>query len=316
MMEIYYQNINTGMAHDITTLVTSAEWKTARVGSPAALELSVLYDSEVVIDHGGIVSLKVGSNGLFYGYIFKHSNNGDGTMKCTAYDQIRYLKNKDTYSFKNKRADEIVSKIAADFKMKTGKLENTEYVIPLTMEDGQTLLDIILKALDKTLVYGGKMFYLWDDFGKLSISNMTSTLLNLIVGDNSLMTDFDYSSSIDGETANKIKLVRKNEETGMRDVYVVQDSDNQKRWGILQHYEELKDGLNEAQAEQLADNLLSLKNRPDISLSVNGVSNLNVRAGRAVFVELKDVGVSGWYVIDECSHNLVDQTMSLKMMVM
>ena len=55
MAQILYQNIETGDAHDITTLVKSASWKTKRAGSPAQLSLTLVADPAVEITEGGIV---------------------------------------------------------------------------------------------------------------------------------------------------------------------------------------------------------------------------------------------------------------------
>ena len=57
MAQILYQNIETGDAHDITTLVKSASWKTKRTGSPAQLSLTLVADPAVEITEGGIVTL-------------------------------------------------------------------------------------------------------------------------------------------------------------------------------------------------------------------------------------------------------------------
>ena len=43
-----------------------------------------------------------------------------------------------------------MKQIAEDFKLKTGTLANTGYAIPSMIEDGQTLFDIALKAIDLT----------------------------------------------------------------------------------------------------------------------------------------------------------------------
>ena len=51
--------------------------------------------------------------------------------------------------------------------LKTGNSPDTGYVIPSMVEDGQELFDIMLKALDYTLINTNRMFYLWDDFGKI-----------------------------------------------------------------------------------------------------------------------------------------------------
>lgn len=311
-MQILYQNNRTGRAHDITTLVTSASWKTVRVGTPASLTLSMLRDSAVDIVEGGIITLTEGGTGLFYGNVFKRSYTEKGQISITAYDQTRYLKNKDTYIFNGQRADQILTQIAADFGIKLGALENTGYVIPELVADIETLFDIILKALDYTLINTGRMYYLWDDFGALRLSNVATSALGLMIGDNSLATGYSYSSDIDTDTANKIKLVRDNKETGKRDVYIVQDSNKIAWWGTLQHHEKANEALNDAQIEALADKLLELKGRPKVSLDISALSDLGVRAGRAVKIEISDIHINGWYIINECTHDLVKETMSIK----
>lgn len=315
-MQILYQNNITGAVHDITTLTSAAKWKTQRVGAPAQLDLTVIYDSAVAFVEGGVISVTEGGAGIFYGYVFKISYSDKETVAITAYDQMRYLKNKDTYVFQGKRADEILKQIAADFQIKTGALENTGYAIPKMVEDGQTLFDIILKALDHTLINTGKMFYLWDDFGSLRISDVAKSIVAVVVGDNSLATGYTYSSEIDSDTANKVKLVYDNKTTGKREVYIVQDGAKTARWGILQHYDKV-DGekLNAAQIEAQADQLLILKGRPKKSFDITGLSDLSIRAGRAIKVEISDISINGWYIVEEADHDLVKETMTLKLAV-
>lgn len=315
-VQLLYQNINGGASHDITTLVKELTWTTKRAGAPGTLDVTIISDPQVKIDHGGILALKNGDKGLIYGYVFKYSCNNKDEIQITAYDQLRYLKNKDTYVFKGRRADQVVATIAADFKIKTGKLANTGYVIPKMVMDSKDLFDIILHALDHTLIHSKQMFYLWDDYGLLRISNVKDHHISLTLGDGSLVTDYDYESDIDSDTANRIKLVRDNKKTGKRDVYIVENTNNQKRWGILQHYDKVDENLNKAQIEAQAENLLALKNRPTRTLTIEAIADLTVRAGRSVFVKIKDIGISGWYVIDECEHNLIDEKMSLKLVVM
>ena len=127
-ISILYQNNVTGAAHDVTTLITAAKWTTKRSGSPASLELTAIVNDEIQWSHGGIVTLLDDKTGLFYGYVVKISQNEKEQVQITAYDQTWYLKkNKETYVFTGKRADQIVKQIAEDFKLKTGTLTNTGY---------------------------------------------------------------------------------------------------------------------------------------------------------------------------------------------
>lgn len=315
-ISVLYQNNVTGDAFDVTTLCAAAKWSTKRSGSPASLELTLIVDDAVAWVHGGIVAVKNGAEGLFYGYVVKIGQNEKDQVTITAYDQTWYLKkNKETYVFNGKRADEILAQIAGDFGLKVGSLENTGYVIPSMIEDGQTLFDIVLKALDHTLINTGKMFVLWDDFGSVKISDVEKSKLDLFVGDSSLATGFTYESDIDSETFNKIKLVKDNKTTGKRDVYIFQDSNNMKFWGVLQDYEVVDEKMNEAQIKERGGQMLDLYNKPKKSFEVKAILDLSVRAGRALFVGISRIGVSSFFIVEEHSADLLKETMTLKLKV-
>lgn len=170
-LSVLYRAPGEEEAWDVTTLVTACTWTTKRTGSPAALELTVLR-SETAWACGGMVAARRDGETFFQGYVFKVSSGEGEELNLTVYDQLRYLKYKESYVFEGQRADQILAQIAADFKLKTGDLPNTGYVIPRLVEDGTSLLDIILKALDLTLVHGGQMFYLWDDCGALRLGEV------------------------------------------------------------------------------------------------------------------------------------------------
>jgi hypothetical protein len=315
-MTILYQNNVTGDAWDVTTLCKAAKLTTKRRGSPGAFEGSFLEDENVVWTHGGILVVKDDDNvGKFYGYVFKTSITQSGTTDITAYDQLRYLKSKETYVFTGKRADQIIQQIADDFGIKTGTLANTGYAIPSLVEDAKTLFDIALDALDYTLINSGKMFFLWDDFGSLTLSDVEKCKLDLFLGDESLATSYTFTSDIDSETYNKIKLAKDNKTTGKRDIYIFQDSGNMKLWGVLQDYETVDDDMNEAQIKARGDQMLELYNRPKKSFKITAIADLSVRAGYAVYIGIKKIGVSAFYIVEECSQDLLKQTMTLTLKV-
>lgn len=310
-MQIFYQNNVNGTVHDITTIVSSPKWKTVRRGSPASFSFTAL-PSSVQWEHGGIIRVKSGG-GLFYGYVFKTKTGADGLAEITAYDQLRYLKNKNTYVFENATAARVVREIAEDFGLKTGAIADTGYVIPSMVEDGSELFDIILKALDLTLISTGKMYYLWDDFGALRVSEVSTGKLDVMLGDGSLATDYSYESSIDGETYDQIKLLRNNKDTGKRDLYLFKDSANIARWGLLQYHEKVDENMNAAQIESRGDQLLELYNRPEKTFTVDGISDLRVRAGKMIFVRIKALGINQYMLVEEAEHDLSGGTMKIKL---
>lgn len=315
-MELLHQNLDSGETRELSGLVTACTVKTVRRGAPGQMDLTLLRDGSVTLAHGDILALKDGDRKIFYGYLFKVGGGEKEEIKVTAYDQLRYLKNKDTYVFEGQRADQITAQIAADFELKTGEMDNTGYVIPSMTMDGKTLFDIILEALDRTLINTGKMYVLWDDYGALRLSDVEGGRSVLAVGDGSLATGYAWESSIDSDTANQVKLVQDNKSTGKRDVYIVKDSARMRRWGVLQHYEKADKGLNAGQLKAQAQQMLEIYNRPSVKLELSALEgDLELRAGRSIYVDIADEGLQGWYIIDECTHDIGKETVKMTLLM-
>ena len=136
---------------------------TQRFGSPGTLTFNVVKDGDIAFNEGDQVILKVDNVNVFFGFVFVKKRDKEQIIKVTAYDQLRYLKNKDTYVYTNKTANQFVSLIAKDFNLNTGALENTGYRIPSRVEDNTSLFDMIQNALDLTLQNTGRMYVLYDD---------------------------------------------------------------------------------------------------------------------------------------------------------
>ena len=114
--------------------------------------------------------------------------------------------------------------------------------------------------------------------------------------------NFEYTSSIDENTYNRIKLTYDNEDTGFREVYISQDSGNMNRWGILQYFDTLKKGEN---GPEKADALLQLYNKKTRGLKLTKVLGDNrVRAGSMIVVnlDLGDVKVRNFMLVEKCKH--------------
>jgi hypothetical protein len=270
-------------------------------GQAGKLAFSVIKDGAINFTEGNTVSLRVGGRPMFLGFVFSKQRDRTNEIKVVAYDQMRYLKNKDTYVYTDKKASDIVKMIAEDFRLQLGDVEDTGYVIPKKVEDSQTLLDIILNALDDTLIQTGKLFVLYDDFGRLALKNVETLKLDLGI-DEETGENFDYTSSIDNQTYNRIKLSYDNEETGKRDIFIAQDGGNIDRWGVLQFFDALKDP---ARGKAKADALLELYNRKTRSLQIKGAfGDARVRAGSAVIVRLNlgDTVIGSFMMVEKVRH--------------
>lgn len=276
-------------------------WLTERKGTPGQITFNVIKDDIINFQEGNAVRVRVDGKNIFYGFVFVKKRSKEGIISVTAYDQLRYLKNKDTYVYTNKTAGELIQMIASDFNMQTGTIEDTGFKIASRVEDNTALFDMIQNALDLTLQNKKEMYVMYDDFGSISLKNIASMQLNLLI-DEETAENFDYTSSIDSDTYNRVKLIYDNEATGKRDVYIAQDSNNMNNWGVLQFFEKLQKGEN---GKAKADALLDLYNAKTRNLTIkNAIGDTRVRAGCMVVVQLDlgDMKVQNLMLVEKCKH--------------
>lgn len=283
-------------------LQSNIDWKTERTGTPGQLTFKVVQDGSLKLSEGNPVRLKLGENKVFYGFIFTIKRTKEKEISITAYDQLRYLKNKDTYVYTNKTAGDFLKMIATDYFLNTGTIENTGYTIPSRVEENEELFEMMKNALDLTLQNKKEMYVLYDDFGKLTLKNIRNLLVPVLI-DEETGQNYDYQTSIDSDVYNKIKLTYDNEETGKREVYISQDTKNINSWGVLQYFETLQEGEN---GQAKADALLSLYNKKKRKLSIsNAIGDIRVRAGSLIPIKLNlgDVNVLQLMIVEKCTHS-------------
>lgn len=281
----------------------SVTWETSRKGQPGKCSFTILADRKLRIEEGNAVRLDVNGKPVFFGFIFERRWGSDWEVDVTAYDQLRYLKNKDSYNYVNLSAGEVIQMIASDFKLQVGELADTGYKIPYRNESDTTLFDVILNALDLTMIGTGKVYVLYDDVGKLTMKCAEDMKLNIMIDDGTAQ-DYEYTVSIDKDTYNQIKLYRDNDESKKREVFMTKHTENINKWGVLQLSESLDKGVN---GQVIAETYLSQHNRPSRSLSVKGAfGDITVRAGCLipVFLDVKEIQLKNYLLVESVTHKI------------
>lgn len=282
------------------------EWLTERRGVPGKLTFRVLKDDILDFSEGSAVRLKADGNNIFYGFVFRQKRDKGQVITVTAYDQLRYLKNKDTKVYEDKTAAEFIRMVAADYSLNTGTIEDTAFVIESRVEENTSLFEMIENALDLELTNTGELYVLYDDFGKLTLKHLSDMYVGepgaYLMIDEATGENFEYTSSIDDSTYNRVKLTYDNEDTGFREVYIAQDGANINRWGILQYFDTLSKGEN---GQAKADALLKLYNKKTRNLKLTNIIGDNrVRAGSMVVIcmNLGDMKLSNFMMVESCKH--------------
>lgn len=275
----------------------------SRQGAPSKLTFTVLKDGVLNFQEGNPVTLRVNGQPVFAGFVFSKSRNDNVKIKVTAYDQIRYLKNKDTLSYANLTYAQLLKRVATDYHLKVGAVADTKYKIPARIEEG-TLIDILQTASDLTVVNTGALFVLYDDFGKLTLKPLKDMILNVVV-DEETAGGYDYTSSIDKDTYDRIKLAIDNDETGQRETHVLNEPGNQAKWGVLQYYEKLDGDSSAALLTQRAKTLLKYYNKKHRTLTIKkAFGDPRVRGGSLLVVKLGlgDISVQNYMCVEKVTH--------------
>ena len=316
-----YDNRN-GVTFDVSEVVSDVTITTYLEDNPGKLEFTVLATSPLAFREGATVSVVLDGYNMFKGFVFKKSRDQDvRKIKVTCYDQLRYLKNKDSRVFENVTSNQIFEQLCKDFVLKHRTVDASSYICAPRSEDATSLYDMIKNALDDTLTNTRNWYFIRDNFGVLEHLNILSCKRPEVLGDKSFVTGFDYETSIDDNVYNQIKLYRDNEETGKREVFIVNDTVNGgekiKRWGILQLYEKIDEHYNIAQIESRALKMLKYYCDTRRSLKLKCLGIKEFFAGcifKCHIADLGDISMNSYLLVTECTHKISnhEHTMEIK----
>lgn len=285
-------------------------------GSPSKLTFEVVKVEKLDFQEGNLVTLKVDGRPVFKGYVFTKKRDKEHHIKVTCYDQIRYLKNKDTKVFENMKSSDIFKNIVNHNNLKLGDVDDTGFNIKSYVGDDVSYIDMIYETLDTTMTNTNKKYVMYDDFGKLCLKDIDNMKIeNFIISEDN-MENFDYESSIDEDVYNQVKLVYRNEDSGKQEVFMAKDSFNINKWGLLQYYEVID---NNDIGKVKADILLELYNRKGRRLSLKGVrGNLDVRAGYRVmtFLNVGDIILQKYLIVESVKFEFTQNHFTMDIEVM
>lgn len=311
------QNSITGIVYDIVTLAGTISHQTSLGGQAGKLTVTLQQDPNGILEIscGSILRFLVDDIGVFYGYIFTMGRDATGIYQITAYDQMRYLKNKETYITSNQTASQVFERVCKDnFQDSQYKvIVPSSFIAPEYNHAGKTLYETIEYGIQQANINETKQYFVKDKFGVLQFTELSQEKTNLIIGDESLLTSYQYEISIDKETYNSVKIYRDNKKTGKREVWIEFDSSTQKQWGKLQTVIQAKEEQNEAQIKELANNYMKLYNRESQTMKLTALGRVELTAGSGFTFQLSDLAINQAMWITSATHTYENDyhTMSL-----
>lgn len=294
----------------VPSVFDGAKWELHWVGAPGKLTCKIVRDETLKMEYGDTIDVSWNGKQFFHGFIFEMRRGKDQYWDIIAYDQMRYLLNKDTFSYTGKKASEVIKELAEDFELLVGELDDTGYVIDKRREANASILDMCQNALDLTMIHTDRLFTLYDDCGKLMMKDLEEMQSNLLI-DAETAQDYSYTGTIDKGTYNLIKLDVDDGDNGHKTIYApatakeYEASESRKQWGVLQYHASVN--AKNQNPRQLADSYLKHFNRIRRSLSIKGAAgDLSIRGGSMLWINI-NLGETGWEQKDTEAKRLIVQ---------
>ena len=173
-------------------------------------------------------------------------------------------------------------------------------------------------GLDK--LWKGFHYYIRDNFGVLEFKALSSNLKvakqneaslkvkeqfldneTLVIGEESLLMNYEYSIDIDNDTHNEIILMsetneaiknEKNKKEKVKKLVYATQADTVKKWGRLRKIVTVKEGASQEQLQNYAKLILDVENNPTKTLKLTCLGYNGLYAGNAFALRLSSVGVN------------------------
>ena len=291
--------------YDYTNLISKITWSGRKGAAPRNLT-AVLADSEgysqgrasVNCGDGQLAIFKTGGKERFRGLIMSDTYGSSRQLTIKAYDMCVYLaNNKDSFSFKKKRADQIFRKCCKKLKLKVGTATNTKYKIPELVKKGTTAWDVIQDALSQTYRATGRRYYVYAQGNKLYLSRRKANSKAIVFDPASNIESYERTRSIEN-TKTRVKMVTSEGKTKK----TWRNKALEKKIGRFQEYVSVDE---KATATQLKKQVKVFKADQSVvsqTMKITGPGDITLKAGSCVYVKIPHIKTERILYIDEDTH--------------
>lgn len=309
ILKVLTTSVTTNKQYDLSEIVGDVVWTTGLDSQPGTFVFTMLTDPSVFLQAGDIIECHADNKKLFKGKVFRRQKDKEAKWQVTAYDNMRYLKNEDTLLFDASSSSTRFKKICQTQNVPYKILQASTYNCTPVIEDKHTYFAMLQSAFDETRQGFGLRYAVWDNFGTLEHFDLNAKITKLVIGDESLLLNYDYEASID-EAYNAVKVMREDKDKNKREIYSAKHDGNIAKWGRLQLVETISDAdLNSSQLQKQANDLLKAHNVEAKTLTLEAVGSLDIRAGNSFILRLADlqkdgVGKDSLALVTKCRHAL------------
>jgi len=286
---------------DITQACARYEWNGAALAAGRSFSIDYVNAPEdptvflPVIETGDILSVTHDTEGeIFYGQVFSVERSSQiGTITYTAYDIMRHLvESQGQYKFKNTTAEAIAQQVCADMQIPVRYLYPTGINISSMICDQMTIYDIIMAGYSKASKVSGEKYFAMIYKRGFSVYSAVWAVQGFTLSDETNIYESDITESM-AAVKNRIRII---DDKGTQ-IGEVTDADSMKAYGVFQTIYQKEDGIDPNTAAQ---NLL--KTKPDQTIKVSALGDVNCISNYNVKVTDAATGLSGKYWIKSDKH--------------
>ena len=290
---------------DITDLITDLSIKTTMEPQPGVLNMNAIGDGfEFIL--GSLITITIEGKEIFYGFIFSVSTSKAKTVQIVAYDVLRYLKSKDTYSLdKPQSASDIFKIVCKRLELETGTVDEATWKQIPEVQENTGGFDFIRTAIENALAHEKKFYVLIPEGKKIAFRDLTKLQTNIIIDEENGEIDYQHNANIDEETYNQFKIISED----AREWKGYRNESHVKQWGLLQYSQKFGEPVTEKDLPEILEKLALIYDRPKQRLTLTCFGDWNVRAGSGVhvrFSSFKNFDSGQGYYVRECTHTLTN----------
>jgi hypothetical protein len=316
---------NDGSSYNLTQMIGNLQWKDSI--NTMGMELSfdkAHSDEKYMVEHDVVElgdKLLLANNGVevFRGIVTDEETAGRFGRSYISFDYAFYLnKSKTIIQFNKSKASESIKKLCSKFGVAIGTITPMNTVITKIYKDN-TVAEIIMDILEQATRETGVKYRLEMRVGKLFVEKYTDLIVKATFKPASNIAPFDVTQAI-GEISSSRSIqdmrnsiiITSYDEKSTRVLANTQDQTNISKYGLLQDVQSVDD-KDIAQARNIANNQLKLLNKIAEDTSIELLGNDQVRAGRILLLEETVTGLSGQYLVKECTQSYSNQIHTMKL---
>ncbi len=272
----------------------------------AVLDFVVVKNGMLNFLEGAPVRLRLDGQTVFVGRVFSKRRRQPELIQVRAYDQLRYLQNRDCCMLRDFTPGDLLRRICSENNMQLGKVADCGLRLGAHSFDNRRYLDMLAEVLAEVWQARGRRYFVYDDCGAVCLQSCWDMRVNILLAADCI-GGYEYATSIDEKTYNRVKVIYEDKRKGLRKEFVAEDGGKIADWGVLQLVSKNADA--KQQTYSRARELLQLyRQRRESLLVLQAPGNIMVRGGSMVGVRLNlgEQLVDCWALVKRAEH-LIEQ---------